>query len=316
MKDMLRLAAAVWLSLAIAPANAQYPTKSVHLVSPVSAGSAADVLARILGQGLARRLGQPVVVENKPGADGAIAAHYVATSPADGYRMLFGGGSMFALPLVMRPAPFNAEDLAAVSTVGRPTYGLYVHPDVPGASLKEFVAYAKANPGKLHYGSVNLSTELAATHLIKSAGVEITKVPYKGGGQAIADLMAGRVQIFFGPIANGLKQAQDGRLRLLAVHPARSSLSLQTPTMADAGVPIVFEPMHYLILVPAKTPKSVIEQLSQMINETLADPEIRSQLERQGLAVEGSDSRRAASVVQDAIHAWREFVREAGMAPN
>lgn len=288
--------------------------KPIVLVSPVSAGSGADNLARILASGFATATGQTVVVENKPGAQGAIAAQYVASGPAEGQRLLLGGGGMFALPLVMTPAPFAVVDLVPVSSVGRPAYGLFVHPGVVAQSFREFVDYARSHPGQLNYGSVNLSTDLAAIQLAAAVGIEIVRVPYKGGGQAMSDLLAGRVQVFFGPLANGLSHVRDGRLRLLATHPAPSAEARGTPTLVQAGAAIRFEPMQYLVLVPAKTPRDIVERLSRGVNVALRDPDVRTRLEKQAVLVEGSSPEAAQSAVQDAVRVWTRFVAENGLA--
>ena len=297
-------------ALASAPVAAQYPTKAIRLVSPVTAGSGADTLARIVGQALGKSLLQPVLVENKPGADGVVAARSVVAAPADGYTLLFGGSGIAALALTASPAPFDAiADFAPVSTVGRTTYGLFVHPDLP-RSMADFISYARSRPGTVNYASVNLTMDFAASQLMKATGIEMMKVPYKGGAQAITDLIAGRVQVFFGPLANGLPYAKEGRLRFLATHPQRTAAAPEIPSLAEGGASLAFHPGYYIVFAPAKTPREVIEKLSHAVNAVLQEDGVRSQLEQQALSVEGSTPQRATALIQESVRVWTDFVRE------
>jgi tripartite-type tricarboxylate transporter receptor subunit TctC len=311
------LSLAMCVLAAPTPALAQYPAKPVRLIVPFAAGGATDSAARTVGQALARSLGQPVLVENKPGAEGAIAGQAVAGAPADGYTLLFGAISMLALPFTMKPAPFDAlADFAPVTTVGRLTFGMYVNPGVPSRSMAEFVAYARANPGKLNYASSTVSEQLAASQFMKAAGADMVKVPYKGGVAAMPDLVTGRVQVYFSPLSTGIGQVKDGRLRMLAVMlPRRSALLPDVPTMEEVGLPSVSVPTYQVILAPMKTPRDIVERLSKEVNLVLQDPQVRTELEKQGLMIEGSTPQALGATMKETTQAWAKFVRDNDLAP-
>jgi tripartite-type tricarboxylate transporter receptor subunit TctC len=223
--------------LAPAPSDAQYPARPIRLVVPFTAGGVTDSVARITANQLSKSLGQPVVVENRPGADGAIAAQTVKAAAPDGYTLLFATNSVLAIPLLSKSAGFDAfADFMPVSTVGRFPFALFVHPEVPSKSVKDLVDYARANPGKLNYATVNPGEQLITGQFIKATGVDMVRVPYKGGAAALPDLVAGRIHVYFTPVGNGLAHAKEGRVRMLAtLLPERTPLAPEVPTMAEAG---------------------------------------------------------------------------------
>lgn len=267
--------------------------------------------ARVVADALAKTLGQPVLADNKPGAQGALAAQALSAAPADGYTLLFAGASMFALPAVTQPAPFDAlADFAPVSTVCDTIFGLFVHPGIPARSPGELLEYARAHPGKLNYASVSLAMDATMSLIFKAGGPTVTRVPYKGGPEAIADVIGGRVQLFFGPIGNGLAQARDGQLRLLASYPQRSPLAPEAPTLAEAGIVSERLPMFQMIVAPARTPRDVVERLSREINGVLGNTELRAQFDKLGLLARGSTSEQAAAEVRDVLRAYGQFVRD------
>ena len=303
-------------ALAAAPAAAQWPAKPIRLVVPFPAGGATDAAARTVGQALSRSLAQPVVIENKPGADGTIAAQTVAAAPADGHTLLFAVASMMALPYLTQPAPFEASQFAPVSTVGRFAFGLYVHPSVPAKSVQELVAYARANPGKLNFASATVSEWLAAAQFMKATGTDMARIPYKGGAQAMPDLVAGRVQVYFTPVGPlALGHVKEGRLRLLAtLTDERQAVVPDIPTLAEAGVRGVSVPTQQMILAPAGTPPAVVDRLSGDIGAALRDAGVRADLDKQSLIVEGSSPAQLDATLRVVSREWASFVSEHHLA--
>ena len=316
---MKTLLAAVVLAVSLVPAlsaaSAQYPTKPIRLIVPFAAGGASDNAARTLGQALTKSIGQPVVIENKPGANGAIAAQALAAASPDGYTLLWAVGSMEALPMLMKTPPYESlADFTPVSIVGRFTFALFTHPSVPAKSVAEFAAYAHANPDKLSYAASTVSEHMAAAQFMKATGTSMVRVPYKGGAQAMPDLVAGRVQVYFTPIALGLPHAKDNRLHLLAtLLPQRSPAASDTPTMREAGFAGVSVPTWQAVFGPGKMPREIASRIAGEISLVLKDPKVRAQLEQQTLQVEESTPEALASTVKEEHRAWAQFVRDNGV---
>jgi len=292
---------------------ADYPTRPIKVIVPFGAGGVTDSAARITAQAIEKTLGQPVVVENKPGADGAIAAMTVKNAPADGHTLFFATSSTIATPLISKAAQYDAlTDFAAISTVGKFPYAMFVHPDVPAATLKEFVAYARANPGKLNYGTVNPGEHLAATQFAKATRVDMLRVPYKQA--PMTDLVAGRIQVYFGPVGNVIGHVKDGRARMLAMMGSeRSPLAPDVPTAEEAGVAPPSMSSYQMFLAPVGTPPAVTERLSREINAALRDPKVREQLEKIAMQVEGMTPQQHRKTLEEAMRTWTEFFREAGI---
>ena len=314
MKSLL-LMLSLAVSLAPAPAPAQYPARPIHLIVPLAAGGPTDNAARAVAQALSKAVGQPVVVENKPGADGAIGTQAVAHAAPDGYTLLFAPSSIVAIPRMHKSTDIDpSNDLAPVSMIGRFPFCLYVHPSVPATSVSELVAYARANPGKLNFATSTASEFLAAAQFMKATGVRMTRVPYKGAAQAFPDLISGRVQVNFGPLSVGLPYAREGRLRILAtLLPERSSLAPEIPTMLEAGVPEATVPTWQALFLPARTPEEVVNRMSREVNAVLQAGDVRAQLARLALHVEGSTPQMLGATVRADGRLWDEFVREYGL---
>lgn len=271
----LGLAATLAAPAALAQA---FPNKPLKLIVNFPPGGAADVIGRALAQQLGDQLKQQVVVENRPGANGNIGAEAVAKSPGDGYTLLMSsGGSMTVNPFLYTRMPFDAEkDLLPVASVARVLVFLMTHPSVPVNSFAEFVAYAKANPGKLSYGSPGSgsSPHLATEMFKRQARFEATHVPYKGAAPALTDLLAGQIQFMFDP-GPGLRHAKDGKLKLLAVgSPKRSSQVPDTPTLAEMGVAGFDADTVFGIYAPGGTPTALVGQLHDEINKALASAKV------------------------------------------
>ena len=309
---------AVSLALGSGAAAAQYPAKPVRLVVRFAAGGPSDASARIIGQALSKSSGQPFIIDNRPGADGAIAPQVVLSAPPDGYTLLFGGSSMVPLPLLKKQPPFDAvADFAPVSIVTRFAWCMYLAPDVPAKSVAEFVTYARANPDKLNFASNNLSEFMAAAQFMKATGTSMVRVPYKGGAQSMPELIAGRVQLNFAPLSAGLPYVREGRLRMLAIlSRERNPAVPDVPTMTEAGVPGVSVPSWQAIFAPARTPQEIIPRLSREINQVLQDSEVRAKFERLGVQTEGSAPEVLAATLREDARAWRQFIRENGLTPE
>ena len=306
------LMVALGLAVASLPVFAQYPAKPIRLIVPFSAGGASDTAARTLGQTLSKSLGQPIVIESRPGAGGSLAAQAVLNAPADGYTLLWASASMVAIPFLQKSAPFQSlNEFAPVSVVGRLTYCMFVPQDVPAKSVGEFIAYARANPGKLSYASGSLGEFMVTAQFMKSAGVSLEQVPYKGGAQAMPDLIAGRVHLNFGPFAGGFAHVRDGKLRMLAtLMPNRSPVAPDVPTLTEAGIKNVSSPTWQAIFAPPKTPKNIVEKLSREVALALNDTGLLAQFEKQAVQGEASTPEALALMVTEDVEAWRRFIKD------
>jgi tripartite-type tricarboxylate transporter receptor subunit TctC len=306
------LCAALSVAMSAAPAAAQYPSKPIRLVLPTPAGGPSDVAARTLGQALSRSLGQPVIVENKPGAGGAIAAQAVMTAAPDGYTFLWTLASMAGIPMLQKSSPFQSlAELTPVSLVGSFAFGVFVHPGVPAQSTGELVAHLRSNPDKLNYGTGTLGEYMATTQFLKATGTSAVRVPYRGGPQLMPDLLNGRVQMNIGPLSGGLPHVKENRLRLLAVLlPQRAAVAPDVPTLVEAGITSVSLPTWQAILAPPRTPRAIAERMSREIAQALNDPGVRGPLEQQGILVQGLGPEEMALIIARDTEAWRNFVRD------
>jgi tripartite-type tricarboxylate transporter receptor subunit TctC len=302
------------LSLGVPAALAQYPSKSIRLVVPFPPGGTADVVGRILAQPVGQMLGQPIVVDNRAGGDGAVAATLVMNAPADGYTIFFASNSpMSAVPTLHRNPPYDPRtDFTPITFIGRFTFYLFVNPAVPAQTLAELIDYARANPGKLNYGSGNTTAIVTMAQLSRLAGIEMTHVPYKGDAPTTADLVAGRIQLAMMTPVPALAQAKEGRLRMLAaLLSKRSALAPDVPTMAEAGMPGISVTPWGGLFGPANMPKAIVERLSQAFNAALERPEVVEQLARQGFEGQGSTPEQLASHVREQLVLWARVIREA-----
>jgi tripartite-type tricarboxylate transporter receptor subunit TctC len=280
------LALLAGLALAGAAAAQSFPAKPIRLVVNFPPGGAADVIARAVGPALAESLKQPVVIENKGGANGNIGSAEVAKAPADGYTLLMSSGSAITInPLVYAKMPLDPEkDLTPVAAVARVLVYLETHPSVPVTNLAEFIAHLKANPGKLSYGSPGQgsSPHLAGEMFKRMAGVDAQHVPYKGAGPAVTDLVSGQIQFMFDP-GPGLRMVKENRLKLLAVGSSkRSQMFPDVPTLAEAGLAGFDADSLFGIYAPAGTPPGVVTQLNAEINKALALPNVAAAIRALG----------------------------------
>lgn len=315
---LLRIAGALALAWTVAAAHAAYPERAVKIIVPFPGGGASDATARAIGQYLAREFGQPVIIENRPGASGAIAAQAVMTAQPDGYTILWASASMVALPLILKNPPFAAMgELSAISTVGRLPFALFVSPGVPARTMTELSAYAHANPGKLYYATGSLSEFMAGAQFVKSAGARVERVPYKGGPQLMPDLVSGRVHLNFGPASTGMPFVKDGRLRVLAtLTPERSPLLPDVPTAAESGFRDLAVPSWQALLAPPKTAREVIDRLAKAVEKALRDPETLARFEKIGVQPLGSTPQALEALMREELGLWARFVKEHGVEPE
>ncbi len=301
---------------AAGPALSQYPSKPIRLIVGFPPGGSADPTTRIIGAALQEQMGQPVVVENRPGADSAIAAEQMTRMPADGYTLMFASNSAMTAAVALRKAPTYdpLKDFTPISMVGRATVFFYVHPSVPAKTLKEFVAHAKANPGKLVYGTGNPLSILYGQQLMSTTGIEMLHVPYKGEGPLNPDILAGRVHSSFLSTGTAVSNAKDGRLRALAVlAEKRSPLLPEVPTIAEAGVPEVTVRQWAGVYGPPNLPRDIVARLNKEVNAALKRPDVIEKLQGYGYAPEGSTPERLLEINRADLALWRELVAKAGI---
>jgi tripartite-type tricarboxylate transporter receptor subunit TctC len=219
---------------------------------------------------------------------------------------------------MMKAAPYESlGELAPVSIVGRLTFAMFTHPGVPAKNLAEFIAHARVNPDKLAYASATASEHMAAAQLMKATGISMVRVPYKGGAQALPDLLAGRVQVYFTPISPGLPHVKEGKLRLIAtLLPQRTPVAPDAPTIAEAGMAGVSVPTWQAIFAPPKTPREITDRLARDIAQAMKDPDLRAQFERLAILPEGSTPEVLAAAIRDEQKVWAQFVRDNGIVPE
>jgi tripartite-type tricarboxylate transporter receptor subunit TctC len=313
---MRTLACLLALLLAL-PAAAQYPSKPIRVLVPFGAGSSTDIVMRIIAQPLGQSLGQPVVVENKPGADGAIAAAEVAKAPPDGHTLILGTNSPFSAAPHLHKLPYDAiADFTPVTLVGNYTFFVVVHPSVPARTLDELIAYARANPGKLNYATGNTGGIVMTGMLASQAGMQLVHIPYKSEPPAITDLLSGNVQMMISSYATVAAHLREGRLRaLVTTLPSRSPLLPEVPSIAEAGFKFPFLPWAGLF-GPARMPKDVTERLNRELNALLRRQDVRESLLKQAFEPRGSGAAEFAAYVREQFAIWGKAIREAGIQPE
>ncbi|HUQ75402.1 MAG TPA: tripartite tricarboxylate transporter substrate binding protein [Burkholderiales bacterium] len=313
----LRTLAAFALMVAAAGALAQpYPSKPIRFIVGFPPGGSADPTTRILAAALSEQLGQAVVVENRPGGDSAIAAELVTRLPADGYTIFFGSNSAMTAAVALRKSPTYdpVKDFSPISLVGRATVILYTHPGVPAATVKEFIDYARANPGKLNYGTGNPLSILYNVQLMNATGISMLHVPYKGEGPLIPDLVAGRVHSSFLSTGSAIQLAKEGRLRALAVLlEQRSPLFPEVPTIDEAGASAVTVRQWAGVFGPPKMPREIVERLNKELNAALRRADVREKLQSYGYAADGSTAERLLEINREDLALWKRLVREANI---
>ena len=305
------------LFLACAPVlAADFPNRAIRLIVPFAAGGGNDTVARLVGQGVAAELGQPVVIDNKPGAGGIVGAEAAARAPADGYTLFLGGvGSHAINPNLHANLSYDAvKDFAPISLIASAPLVLVVHPSVQATSVRELIALAKAQPGKLNYASNGngSSSHLAAVMFASMTGTDMVHVPYKGLAPALSDLLSGQVQLMFSSVVAIVPHVKAGKLRALAVSSKeRLSLLPDLPTVAEAGVPGYQTSSWYGILAPAGTPPDVVQRLNAAIVKVVAQPEVRKALAQEGADPVGNSPAAFGAFIQSEKQRLGEIIRQA-----
>ncbi len=300
-------------------AAAQYPNRAVRLIVPFPPGGAAEIGARIVAQPLGQALGQAVVVETKPGGDGIVGADAVKNAAPDGYTLFYATNTAFNwVPVTRKKPPYDpVTDFTPVSLVGYFGFFLFTNPSVPAKSVAELVAYARANPGKLNYGTGNSTSQLLGAQLKHLQKIDIVHVPYKGDGPLNLDLLSGRVQLAFATPGSAIPQVKDGRLRALAaMFPSRSPLLPEVPTAQEAGLGDMSIQPWGGVFGPAKMPRAIVDKLTRELAAVLARQDVQDGLARIAFQAKSSSPEELAAFLQQQMEVWRSTARQVGIEPE
>ena len=318
---MMAIGLATLMMAGAGPASAQdrYPSQSIRFVVPFTAGSATDTMARLLGQHVSQSLGQPVVVENIAGGSGVMAAQNVARAAPDGYTVLITSNTTHASnQSLLKKVPYDAiNDFQPVTKLGTITLALVGHPSVAAKDVKELVAFAKANPGKLTFGSGSTSSRVAGELLKVAAGVDMLHVPYKSNPQVVTDLLGGQISLFFGDVSTSLPPVRAGLLKGFAVSSLkRSPLAPDLPTLDESGIAGYDLTAWFAAFLPAKTPRPVVDKLNAALRAALADKELEPKLQVAGIEPAGSSPEELTAFVSSEIKKWAKIAAEAKIEPE
>ena len=295
----------------------KYPSKAVRLVVPFPPGASNDIIARLAGQKLSEAFAQPVVIDNRGGAGGAIGAEIVAKSPADGYTLLVSSTSYTTNAAIQVKSAYDpVADIAGVAMIGKAPMLVTVHPSVAATSIRELIALAKAQPGKINFAS---SGNGSAVHLMtvvfmSEAKVAITHVPYKGLGPALNDLIGGQVQLLIASLPSVLSHVKANRLRAIAVtSPARSLFTPELATVAESGLPGYASEIWWGVLAPARTPKEAVERINSEVHRMLATDDMKQRLAFEGAVPAAMQAHEFSALVRNEIAKWRAVVKGSGI---
>lgn len=306
------------MTAATTMAQAQYPTKSIRLIVPFAAGGSSDFTARTLAHRIGADWGQQVVVDNRAGGTGVIGVQLAAKAAPDGYTILFASSSTFATAPALNPnLPYNpVKDFAPISLVILGPNILTAHPSLPVQSVKDLIQLAKAKPGQITYASPGIATasHMAGVLFVRGAGIDLLHVPYKGGGPAVTDLLAGQVNLLFGSVSTSLPLVKAGRLRVLAATSAKRLSTLpDVPTLAESGLPGYEVVQWFGLAGPADTPRVIIAKFNQELVAALANPETRESLLKQGLEPVGGTPGEFAAHIKSELARWTRVFKEMGL---
>jgi tripartite-type tricarboxylate transporter receptor subunit TctC len=323
-RRMLALPFAVtlaWAAMTGPSMAADYPDKPLRMIIPFPPGGPNDMLGRLLADGIGKELGQVVVIENKGGAGGTIGTDMVTKAPPDGYTILLAGTAALSIaPSLYKNLHYDpSKDVAPIGLVGTAPSVLIVNPKLPFHTIAELIAYAKANPGKLNFASAGIGTppHLAGELFKSMAGVDIVHVPYKGGGPALVDLMAGQVQLYFSGISSALPQIKQHAVRAVAVTSLeRTSQMPDMPTISESGLPGYSVENWYAIVAPAATPAPIVNTLNAALMKVLAEPNVKKQMAALGIEPKGSSPTELAAYQKAEQAKWTKVVKDAGITPE
>jgi tripartite-type tricarboxylate transporter receptor subunit TctC len=319
MSKFLSLIAAAAALFAAAPAHAEdaFPNRPIRLIVCLPAGGGVDTVSRMVADKMSKILGQPVVVENKGGQSGNLGTEAVYNSPPDGYTLLASQPApITTAPLLFKSLPYDPAKLEPVAVMSRISNTLLVRANFPAKSVKEFIAYVKANPGKVTYASQGNGTTSHLTGAMFESvnGVKMNHVPYRGTAPAINDLVGGHVDIMFNELATSIELHKGGRARLLAVtSDHRFPEVADVPTMAEAGVPNFISDTWNAISAPPKTPQAIIAQLNAAVNKALNDPELKERFGQMHLEAVGGTTQNMAKIVKDDTARWGAVIKSANV---
>jgi len=312
-----RLLTALAATLLASSAQAQYPSKPIRLVVPFPPAGAAELGARIFAQPLGTQLGQPVIIETRPGADGIIASEAVKQAAPDGYTLYYGTATGLSyVPAVKKLSPYDpVADFTPISMVGYFGFFVFTHASVPAMTIGELVAYARANPGKLNYGTGNGTSILATAQFAALQKIDVVHIPYKGDGPLSVDLLAGRVNMAIATPGIAGQQVKEGKLRVLAtLLPNRSPLLPEAPTMAEAGLaPVTITPWGGLF-GPPRLPKEIVDRVARELAVVLAKPEVRDAFGKLAFEPRSSSPAELAAFVADQLEAYRRVAKQVGLS--
>ena len=319
MRPSLRFAMAVAVAAFSAAASAEYPERPIRLVVPFPPGGAAELGARIFTQPLSQALGQTVVVETKPGGDGVIAGDAVKKAAPDGYTLLYATNTAFNWVLATRKDPpyDPVADFTPVSMVGYFGFFLFTHPSVPAKSVAELIAYARANPGKLNYGTGNSTSQLFGAQLKQLENIDIVHVPYKGDGPLSIDLLAGRVHMAFATPGTAAPQVKEGKLRALAaMFPSRSPLLPEVPSAQEAGLGKMTLTPWGGVFGPKGMPRNAVDRVNRELAVILKRPEVREALGKLAFEPRSSTPEELTAFLKQQIEVWTSTARQVGIKPE
>ena len=317
MTRRLLVALSLLFMIGIAQAQEDYPKRPIRIVLPFAAGGGTDVVARILAQKVSQQIGVAVMIENKGGANGNIGAELVAKAPADGYTLLYNTSFIVTNPVLYSSLSYDpVRDFSPVILIAKVPLILVAHPSVPANSAAEFVAYARSNPGKLNYASSGTggSTHLATLLFLKASGISATHIPYRGGGPALIDLIAGNVQFYSDTANTALPYIQDNRLKALAVTASQRIRDLpETPTVAET-IKAEFDVVSWQgLMAPAGTPRPIIERLNPEFRKAMQDPDIVAKLSAQAAIPVGTTIEEYKSYLRKEAALWKKTIEDANI---
>jgi len=319
-RSALILLCAVLVGLAMPVHAQQYPTKPVRFVVPFAAGGSTDTLARAIGVKLPEYLGQQVVIDNRTGANGDIGMSLVAKAAPDGYTIVLGYIANLGIGPSLYKMPYDpVKDFAPVTQVAGASNIMVAHPSVPAKNLKEFIAYAKANPGAVNFATSGVASigHLTGELLNEMAGMKMVHVPYKGSGQAISDLVGGHVKVMISGMASTLPHVRTGKLRALAVTGLlRSDAAPDVPTIAESGFPNFEARSWFGVLAPANTPKPIITRLHDDIVKALQQADVKQRLTGIGFEIVGGTPEEFGAYIKSEIKKWEKVVKASGAKPE
>jgi tripartite-type tricarboxylate transporter receptor subunit TctC len=322
MKRLVLIAVLGWQAAALVPAHAQsYPSRPVRLVVPYAAGGGVDTVGRALAQELSVGLGQPVVVDNRPGANSLIGTDYVAKQAADGYTLLITVGSHYALPFLAKNVPYDTvKDFTPLTIVAKAPQALVVNAAVPVKTSKELVEYVRANKGKISYGTSGAGTSqhLGGESLNATAGLDMVHVPYKGGAPALNDIIGGQIPVAILILSNVLPHVKSGKLRAIGVIEAtRAKAAPELPTIAEGGVPGFSVPDTWIgILGPAGLPPAVVERLNAELQKAANNAAVKTRLDAAGFEVNLVGPEEFARQAPRTVESYRKITSSAGIRPE